>query len=108
VRLTIQHPSWCDRDRCTVTDHTRSGFHRSRPASLDPDPRTDVGVTVQLGRGTLVPGYPDSGTILVDVTVYLPAFDPTDTDERHTLILSGERAVALGRMLVSAGREAAR
>ncbi len=40
--------------------------------------------------------------------MYLPALDPTDSDTEQTLIMRGERALALGRMLVSAGRLAVR
>ena len=96
-----QHPSWCDRRRCTAGD---DGYHWSRPAVLDPDPGTRLGVTVQIGQGVPVPGQPDGGALVVDVTARVPAFDGTDRAEAYTLILSGRRAVALGRMLVSAGR----
>jgi hypothetical protein len=75
--------------------------------ALDADPRTDLGVTVQVGQGAPIPGFPDSGTPLVDVTVAMPASEETDTTE-YTLVLRGERAIALGRMLVSAGRAVAR
>jgi hypothetical protein len=104
VPAIVEHPSWCDRIRCTAT--ASSGFHWSRPAALDPDPRTKLGVTVQLGQGTPVPDWPDSGVPLVDLTVQLPGFDATDTADEYTLVLRGVHAVALGRMLISAGREA--
>jgi len=74
-------------------------------AILDPDPRTDLGVTVQLGQGTPIPGYRDSGTLLVDLTVHPGVLDPTDSGEEYTLILPADRASALGHLLVAAGRE---
>jgi hypothetical protein len=104
VPASVEHPSWCDRTHCTAT--AKSGFHWSRLVVLDPDPRTDLGVTVQLGQGTPVPDWPESGIPLIDLTVRLPAFDASDEAEEYTLVLRGDRAVALGRMLVSAGREA--
>jgi hypothetical protein len=100
----MPHPSWCDRTRCLAT--ADAGFHWGRPVVLDPDPRTDLGVTVQLGQGTPMPDWPGSGVTLVDLTVCLPAFDPTDSPSEYTLVSAGDRAVGLGRMLISAGREA--
>jgi len=99
----VRHPSWCERNRCTAGG---SGYHWSRLAVLDPDPGTDVGVTVQLGQGTALPDHPDSGAVLVDLTVHLGVLEPSDRAREYTLVLRPQRAVALGRMLVAAGREA--
>jgi hypothetical protein len=43
----------------------------------------------------------------VDLTVTFPAVDVTDIDVDYSLIVDGERAMLLGRMLVAAGRIAA-
>jgi hypothetical protein len=106
--VPVDHPSWCNRRLCTVGVDPRSGFHLSRLAILDPDPGTDLGVTIQIGQGTPISGYAKSDLILVDLTVYQQALDDTDTAEEYTLTLAAQRAEILGRMLVSAGREAVR
>jgi hypothetical protein len=99
----VNHPSWCDRAGCTVTDPDRPGFHVSRPMVLDPDPRTDVTATVRVCQGSPLLGCPERA-VFVDLTVTFPAVDTTDTDLDYSLIMDGERAVVLGRMLVTAGR----
>ncbi len=104
----MQHPSWCDRTECTATGLPGGGLHWSPRAVLDPDPRTDISATVRIGQGTPVPGHPGSGPTLVDLTVHMPALDPTDTDADYLILMEGERAVLLGEMLVAAGRVAGR
>src|SRR2546423_8718129 len=103
----VNHPSWCDRAGCTVTDPDRPGFHVSRPMVLDPDPRTDVTATVRVCQGSPLLGSPERA-MFVDLTVTFPAVDATDSDVDYSLIMTGERAMNLGRMLVTAGRIAFR
>jgi hypothetical protein len=102
----VNHPSWCDRAGCTVTDPDRPGFHVSRSMVLDPDPRTDVTAIVRVCQGSPLPGCTERA-VFVDLTVTFAAVDATDTDLDYSLIMDGERAVVLGRMLVTAGRIAA-
>jgi hypothetical protein len=106
VNVRVAHPSWCDRAGCTVTDQDRPGYHVSRPMVLDPDPRTDVTATVRVCQGSPLPGCPERA-VFVDLTVTFAAVDATDADVDYSLIMGGERTIALGRMLVSAGRIAA-
>jgi hypothetical protein len=73
---------------------------------LDPDPRTNVTATVQVCQGSPLLGSPERA-MFVDLTVTFPAVDVTDTDVDYSLIVDGERAMLLGRMLVTAGRIAA-
>jgi hypothetical protein len=105
--VRVAHPSWCNRASCTVTgDPDRPGFHSSRPMVLDPDPHTEVTATVQVCQGSPLMGCPERA-VFVDLTVRFPAVDATDTDLDYSLIMGGERTMALGRMLVTAGRVAA-
>jgi hypothetical protein len=103
--VSVEHPSWCYRKLCSVRTPNGSGYHRSRLAVLDPDPRTELGVTVQLALGTPIPGYPESGSLLVDLTLYQVALDKTDVPQECTLTLPANRAAALGYLLFKAGRE---
>jgi hypothetical protein len=70
---------------------------------LDPDPRTDVSATVRVCQGSPLVGLPERA-VFVDLTVVFPAVDATDTDIDYSLVMDGERAAVLGRMLVTAGR----
>jgi hypothetical protein len=104
MSTTVRHPWWCDRRHCVASEY---GYHWSRPAVLEPDPRTNLDVTVQLGQGAPIPDWPDSGVPLVELTMRRPAFGRAAPEE-YTVILPSVRAVALGRMLLGAGRTAAR
>jgi hypothetical protein len=107
VSCGIEHPSWCDRRYCTATGQGEPGRHWSRPYVLGPEASTDVGVTVRISQGAEAAGQTGQAA-LIDLTMHLPAVDPDDTDDERSLVMRGERAVALGRMLLSAGRIAGR
>lgn len=98
-----EHPSWCDRVDCVVTDD-QPGTHRSPLITLDPDSFGKVRATVRIIAGIHCPGYQHSGAHLVEIMFAYPCGEAAD-EESH-LVLRGERATALGHMLISAGREA--
>ena len=94
----MQHPAWCDRAECTASEGT--GYHWSRRVALDPELGTDVSATLQICQGAR------SAAVLVDLTAHLPGLDPADDGEECTLLMGGERAIALGRMLLAVGHAA--
>ncbi len=102
---SVEHPVWCDRASCRIDD---SGYHMSYPMVLAPVSGDDASATVRLEQGPSVSGYEGSGQVLVELVILLSPFDPTDTGEEHVLALSGDRARALGRLLLSAGQAATR
>jgi hypothetical protein len=75
----------------------------SRPVSLDPDGSPFFSAAVRLIQGIPVEGYPDSGIVLVELTFNLPTYDEEVPEEEFCVVLRGEHAWRLGRMLVSAG-----
>ena len=103
--VTTVHPSWCATTECSVTPAGRSGTHVSRPVILDPD-RLFLRAEVRLVQSVRLSGYPDSGTVLVELTITLPTYDPSTPEEDFCVVLAGSKAEALGRMLLSAGRVA--
>lgn len=104
--LTTVHPAWCAAADCPVTPAGRAGTHRSRPVILDPDELTFLAAEVRLLQPTPVPWYPLSGSVLVELTINLPTYDPSTPEEEFVVTLRGSHAQALGRMLLSAGRAA--
>lgn len=106
----VEHPSWCDRADCSVTDDPGddTGFHMSSPMVVGPDPGTNVGAEVRLTQLNPAPGLLHEGIVLVDLTLRQPVSDPRDTEEDLIVVLSGGLAANLGRLLITAGREATR
>jgi hypothetical protein len=100
--MFVDHPSWCDRAECTVT-RSGQGTHAWPVARLEPDPVSGVRASVRMVEGVSVPGYPESGVVAVELMLAFPCFDPQVGDEDY-FVLRGDRACALGRMLISAGR----
>jgi hypothetical protein len=96
------HPTWCDPSRCTVTDHSATGTHCSRPVVLGPHPPSSLVAEVSIAQGPAVAGYPRSGRPLVALAL-------RDSDGELCLApLVPELAHSLGRVLISYAREAAR
>jgi hypothetical protein len=96
--VTIEHPAWCVRTECTTTA-TGSGTHFSPTATLEPDPLGRVRATVRMTQS--------EASDLVELMLTYPLGDPENDDtEEYIYVLTGDRAHALGRMLVSAGRQA--
>jgi hypothetical protein len=84
-----------------------STVERGAETRLEPGPRSTVRATVRLVEGGPVLDYPYSGTVAVELMLAFPCGDPEAGDEEYYVVLPGDRANALGRMLVSAGRQAA-
>lgn len=101
----VEHPSWCDRTACSVTE-SGWGTHVSPRLTMEPDELSGMSASVRVTAGMPLQGYPNSGGAAVELMVAYPCFDPEIEDEDHYVVLRGERAYALGRMLVSAGRQA--
>ena len=72
----------------------------------EPDPLSDLQATVRIIKGKPSRGLPHSGHPMVELMLAFPCYDDEVEDEKCEVVLRGERAVALGRMLISAGREA--
>jgi hypothetical protein len=96
----IQHPLWCDPDHCTAAPDG-NGAHLSRPATIGPEPYTELTVRVQTLQLQPVKGYPRTGLPLVEIFCHRPPEDITDTAMEAGLILSVESAQALGRILAA-------
>lgn len=103
------HTTWCDPAECATTP---PGWHESTPSTVDdaaPDishPAITVHI-VQYHTGLGPKGY--DGPPFIDMTIHTPPHDETDTDdEYYTALLTPERAVALGRLLTTAGQAATR
>jgi hypothetical protein len=73
---------------------------------LEPDPLNRIRASVRITEGRPVQGYPESGGVAVELMVTFPCFDTDVEDGEYYVVLPAERAYALGRMLVSAGRQA--
>ncbi len=101
----VAHPAWCDRSNCSVT-RASHGTHFSARLVLEPHPRNRIRASVRITEGRPVPGYPESGGVAVELMMTFPCFDSEVEDDEYYVVLPGERAYALGRMLVSAGRQA--
>jgi hypothetical protein len=95
----IEHPAWCSPTHCQA-DHRQGRCHYSRPVQAR-GRYDDLTVTVQLFQGH------DGDPAHVHLAIGYPAFgaDP-ETDIEHAF--DPELAQALGRMLLVAGRQAAR
>ena len=105
ITAIVEHPSWCDRVGCYVSED-QMGTHLSPLIRLEPDPLSELEATVRITKGTKFPGWPHSGQPMVELMLAFPCYDDEVEDEKCEVVLRGERAVALGRMLISAGREA--
>lgn len=101
----IEHPSWCDRTECSVTADGESGSHLSRPLAIG-TPQEPYVITAQLYQGVSIPGYPRSAVTLVVVDFSLPGYGKGWPAINVGVVLDGERAVQLSRILSSLGREA--
>ncbi len=102
--LHAEHPSWCDRASCSVTAASRD-THFSTTLTMEPDPPNKLRATVRITKGRPVRDYPDSGGVAVELMMTFPCFDQEIEDEEYYVVLRGEHAYALGRMLMSAGRQ---
>jgi hypothetical protein len=98
------HPSWCSRPECQVAD-PGGGAHRSRPVPVRCG-RTDLAITVQVLQFEPVDGFPDSGRPFVNLTAGLPDYGPDHPAEEYLLCFGGEEAQTVGRVLLTAGRQA--
>jgi hypothetical protein len=105
ITAIVEHPSWCDRVGCEVSED-QTGTHLSPLIRLEPDPLSELQATVRITKSRKSPGRPHSGHPLVELMLAFPCYDDEVEDEKCEIVLRGERAVALGRMLISAGREA--
>ena len=100
--MTINHPTWCSRARCTVAPDGASGQHRSIPLSpRQPDDRTSVLVTAALVQSV----WPLDAQIWVELHINRLAdlSEITNTGVGHML---PEHARMVGRVLTKLGREA--
>jgi hypothetical protein len=81
IDVRTQHPTWCDRGRCTANG-TRSGVHRSLSAMVD---GTDI-----------------------EAFLYMVASHPDDVfiDVRCEGLLTPAQAFNLGKVLTSLGKAA--
>ena len=96
----VTHTEWCDPTEC---DAELSGWHSSTRWTVGRDSSgMDSTITVHVTKLGAVPPF-------VDLTAYTPALDETDTDdEEYPILLTPERAVALGHLLINAGQTATR
>ena len=106
---TIEHPTWCDREECSVDTGRGCGSHWSRMMVVDHDPSAGYHLGVQLSQGLPSSRDPSGDAVLVVMTLRLspvPFAQLPHDDEDVAITLSGTRTRALGRLLVSAGRVA--
>jgi hypothetical protein len=91
---TVEHPSWCDRARCTATPTATTGAHRSTPANLTADAlggRLDVTASlVQAHARWLTAPY---------VSVEFVGLEHDWMPVRGAVELTAEGAANLGRFL---------
>jgi len=92
---TVEHPSWCDRARCTATPATTTeGAHRSTPANLKADALggrlTVTASLIQAHARWLTAPY---------VAVEFVGLEHDWTPVRGAVELTPEGAAALGRFL---------
>jgi hypothetical protein len=103
------HTAWCDPAEC-ATDET--GLHWSAPWTIGSNDPSDIhpSLTIHITQHRSGPGPTrDDAPPLIDVTVHTQPADDTDTeDPDYTLLLTPERAIALGHILITAGQAAMR
>jgi hypothetical protein len=99
----IEHPSWCDPGSCDVRHDEQGGLAGSHASRLIP---VDMGDSDQTVTVHLYQGTPDAVLVIVDI--HVPSYEPGEPDHESGIILRAESARALGRILISAGREAGR
>jgi hypothetical protein len=99
MTASLDHPAWCDPDRCGASVEQPHGMHCSRSVVLGPYPPGTVVAEVSVAQGPPVDGYPWSGRPYVALAL-------RDAECELCLApLSVEMAGALGRVLVGFVRE---
>ena len=100
----VAHTAWCDRTECARSEQ---GWHRFAPWTLGGDEHTGLehSITVHVTQHSSGSGL--NSPALIDMTVRIPPVDETDTeDQDYLMLLTPERALALGRLLLAAGQAA--
>jgi hypothetical protein len=98
--MSLEHPSWCSPTECLVTTHDHK-IHLSRPAAAHSS-RGDLTVTVQLGQlGE------DEDPVITMVAAFTD-YGPGSPAEEYHMRLDADLGRAVGWMLLTAGRQAAR
>ncbi len=105
--LAAAHPSWCDRVDCAAVRPGERGSHAAKASVLEPDRYEAIGARVRVVQDTPVRDYPYSDLVLVELRLDFVTYED-GAEEPVIVVLRGDRARALGRLLVSAGRKATR
>jgi hypothetical protein len=103
---TTVHTSWCDPAECSPTQHWSAAWILPGHDLTGMHPRVAIHVTQhRSGQHPIDKGGPP----YIDMTVHTPPADETDTeDPDYTIVLTPERALALGDLLTTAAQAAMR
>jgi hypothetical protein len=104
--VPVTHPSWCSPKHCTISARGARS-HRSQQTRAR-SARTDLTVTTQLFQDLPIDSYPDSDIPLIDLTIRFPDYGSDHPSEDYSFCFDSELAQAVGRMLLTTGRQAAR
>jgi hypothetical protein len=98
--MSLEHPSWCSRTECIDTAPNRR-IHLSRPAAAA-SPCGELTVTVQMGQ------IGDDEDPVITMVAAFADCGPDSPAEEYPIRLDADLARAVGWMLLTTGRQAAR
>jgi hypothetical protein len=98
--MSAEHPSWCSPTDCLVTARDRR-IHLSRAAAAQ-SPCGELTVTVQLGQ------LGDDEDPVITMVATFADYGPGSPAEEYHVRLDADLARAVGWMLLTTGRQAAR
>lgn len=95
--MSIRHPVWCDRARCTVTEPNR-GAHRSAWQLVQPHEGDPFEIRVSVAERADAPGWPDVASVHV-VGYHDAGDDPPSEEPTDVLVVSLRQAHLLARAI---------